>query len=324
MPNFAEEFTNKGYIIVRNFFSKNECKYLYKLIYQNLKNCAKELEVTLSNYLHCTGRWAQPSNVFPIGMRALDKIIANALNNYLEQECILTKQNLMFKNQNTFERVPFHQDISYSPKDPYDLTFWLALTDIDANNGALQFIENSHKLTIKPAVDFWAPEYEDIYFKKYKYKPKLKTISLQAGDCVIFDSKLWHGSNYCYSRQTRLAYATRWKLPNREKPEIPEIIPNKYGMWKAEEEYLKILKANLYNFPKHTDINNYSKNEIIDIWINNLRKKENTSYKKFAGRVIQSLLNLKTLNQAAKLHNAGDLVGHVYKDLWQYLIKFLQ
>lgn len=83
-----------------------------------------------------------------------------------------------------------------------------------------------------------------------------------------------------------------------------------------------ILKKYLLYFNKQYDIEEKNKEELIKIWLfyleNNSDNLEiNTT------QASKDLSKLLILNKASILHNAGDISGKIYKNLWFSLLKFL-
>ena len=104
----------------------------------------------------------------------------------------------------------------------------MSLNDISDNAGAVQCIEGSHRLPIKPAIDFWYPYFTD---KVANQNTDRHYFYCSAGDAFIFDSKLWHGSDENHVGTDRFAYVTRWVIEGKGFPEIPAIKPAPFGMF---------------------------------------------------------------------------------------------
>ena len=92
--------------------------------------------------------------------------------------------------------LPIHQNWSFlqNPND-ITITIWCPLVDVDKENGTIQLIEGSHKVTQNIVTPTCLPvfsDYEDTLVKNYS-----KPISLKAGECLIFDDRIihWSGDN---------------------------------------------------------------------------------------------------------------------------------
>jgi hypothetical protein len=139
---------------------------------------------------------------------------------------------------------------------------------------------------------------------------------------IVFNSKLWHGSGENLDAKDRFAYVTRWIIKDKIFPIIPKPKPLIFGMFNCGLLTEYILKKYLLYFNKQYDIEEKNKEELIKIWLfyleNNSDNLEiNTT------QASKDLSKLLILNKASILHNAGDISGKIYKNLWFSLLKFL-
>lgn len=101
-------------------------------------------------------------------------------------------------------KFTIHQNWHIAPeiKDT-TLTIWCPLVDVSPENGTLKMVEGSHKIipNIPSAKEppFYA-NFEDVLQEKY-----LEPMTLKAGDGVIFDDHLIHGSDENRSSENRIA-----------------------------------------------------------------------------------------------------------------------
>jgi hypothetical protein len=293
MQKNQKHFHKNGYLILKNGVEIGTVNNLKKSINYGLEIFAQELQTTFDSYTSCTGRWAAPSRLFE---NAILPILNNELQTILEynlgKPIALKKQNIICKNKYIAKLVPFHQDISYSYNDPYSFSFWLSLDDVIEGMGELIVLEGSHKWPIEPPVDFWSPFFKDN--KWHSYNEQVKRIYLNAGDGLIFDSRLWHGSLENIKLANRYAYVTRWFFENYKAPEIPSPIYSEFGMWNCYDQ--TILKCKKFLQTEHV-----------------------LSFKD----AICALQNLLILHCASDLHNAGDLCGNIYKEVWLKFLRYI-
>lgn len=97
-----------------------------------------------------------------------------------------------------------HQNWTLTP-DPADVTVtvWVPLDDTGAENGTLAVVPGSHKLTPDvafPRGDHYFSDYDDVIAERY-YEP----VPVRAGDAVVFDDNLIHGSGVNTSSAPRFA-----------------------------------------------------------------------------------------------------------------------
>ena len=213
-------------------------------------------------------------------------------------------------------QIPFHKDIAYSKSDPYHFSLWLSFNDVYNNSAPLQVIRRSHNNPIEPAIDFWSPMYD----KKYDYNNmESEILTVQAGDAIIFDSRICHGSDKNYSGNDRFAYVTRWKIHGKNFPTIPNIKPLPFGMFNCGDLTDKILRESikLYNLEQNYDV--LSRDEIIIKWIDFLNNNPDLQAVGLSNSK-EDLKKLLILNKACELHDAGNISGLVYKNLWYSIL----
>lgn len=98
---------------------------------------------------------------------------------------------------------PHHHPQIIDDTNDTTVTFWCPLIDANELNGTLQVVEGSHKVI--PVLQFPCypacyNDFSNIIFDKY-----MKQIPTKAGNCVIFDDTLVHGSQPNYSATPRPA-----------------------------------------------------------------------------------------------------------------------
>lgn len=308
-----------GFAVIPNLISNSKVVKCLDLIKSSINKAAAEVKVTTKDYLNCTGRWATSSPITIETSEILDTEIKSYFEQKLAARLLLKKSNVICKTAAITDPIPFHQDISYSPNDPYHFSVWLSLNDVDINSAPIQVVRNSHRNEIEPAVDFWHPYFDDAYNNNNN---NIKSITVNAGDAIIFDSKLFHGSDKNCSNKDRFAYVTRWAIKGRKFPEIPKIKTSNFGMFNCGELTNQILEKSLKLFNKDSQIIK-NKEELIMLWIDILDKRPNNIKGVNNSVAIRDLRKLDILNKAYLLHDAGNISGLVYKNLWFSLLSLL-
>lgn len=132
----------------------------------------------------------------------LKEIFTPFVNQYLVGYDILAC-NFYVKPSGT-GKLPIHQNWpTISDINDTTVTIWCPLVDVNESNGSIQIVEGSHK--ILPHIE--APR-SAAYFSNFtqalidKY---LKPVSMKAGESLIFDDALIHGSPNNNSEQPRIA-----------------------------------------------------------------------------------------------------------------------
>jgi ectoine hydroxylase-related dioxygenase (phytanoyl-CoA dioxygenase family) len=313
-----ESLEKDGFAVIPNLISNDKVVKCLDFIKSSINKAAAEVKVTTKDYLSCTGRWATSSPITVETSEILDAAIKSYFEQKLTAKLLLKKSNVICKTAAITDPVPFHQDISYSPNDPYHFSVWLSLNDVDINSAPIQVVRNSHHNKIEPAVDFWDPYFVDTY----NNSKDIKSITVNAGDAIVFDSKLFHGSDKNCSNKDRFAYVTRWSIEGRNFPKIPKIKTSNFGMFNCGELTNKKLNNSLKLFNQDSHIIK-NKEALRMLWIDILNKKDNNIREVNNSLAIKDLRKLDILNKACDLHDAGNISGLVYKNLWFSLLSSL-
>ena len=321
LDNILKEFQNNGYVVIEDIIDHKTITDLYSFIQKQIIEYSEELAVSFAKYVYCTGRWGPTSRFFTNDIfSAIDIKLKQMLEDIIHNSLMLQKQNVICKNQYITGSLALHQDISYSYNSPYNFTLWLSLDDILPNSGEIIVIPKSHKWRVAKAVDFWSPFFKDK--KIEKYSNNIKKIYLKAGSGLLFDSRLWHGSVENLTKASRYVYVSRWLIEDYQFTEIPKPQPLKFGMWNCHKQLTEML----------LDFNGAPSNEIsfenlientIDQLIKSYHSPTAEEESKKLKKVIAPLENLMILHKASMLHDAGDLCGKIYKNIWYDLLPII-
>ncbi len=314
-----EDYNANGYCILHHFFGEEEMQELQATIFEGIQQCLKELNTDESAYLSAVNRWHAPSPVTQAIDQPLMDQLSVAVAPIVGPEALCGKTNVVFKNQYANDAIPCHQDIAYNKTNPYQMSCWLAVTKVRLKDGGMYLYPQSHLWPIQRAVDFWSPDHQDRLPKILE--PFLKeaiTITLDRGDVLLFDSRLWHGSHKNISGQHRVAVVTRW---TGKAYEPPPFIPNPdvhfFGLWTCAEQTVTILSQALGTFYQE-ESNNFL--QLLAIWQKKLEKGEASQLVNNAEAALQALAHVRILHFASKQHHGGDSYGRVYKNLWSCLL----
>ncbi len=132
----------------------------------------------------------------------IEKIFAPHINNTFK-ECYIGGGTYVIKKNDAESMFNMHQDWNNVQEEEHSsYTIWCPLIDCNETNGALSVIRGSHKLfnnircTTFPSINIPFSE---------KLAPYLETISVKAGEAIVFTHNLVHGSRVNQSNQPRLA-----------------------------------------------------------------------------------------------------------------------
>ncbi len=230
------DYRRDGYIIIKNFCSKNEIDKLYGTAVKDdaMRKNALDLNDQDGKKTKLS-LWFTPGNdVF--GYLTRSKKIINGVAELLDSQSPVCHfhSKLMQKEPKVGGAWEWHQDYGYWYKNQFMfpdqlISVMVALTDANKENGCLQVIRGSHKLG-RVNHGFAG---EQVGADMVMVNNALKTMDLvycelNAGDALFFHSNLLHRSEAnlsdyprwsiisCYSAQSNLAYnetSESWKIP---------------------------------------------------------------------------------------------------------------
>ncbi len=146
----------------------------------------------------------------------LDRRLREILEVLLGHPPLLLTDQIFMKPPKFGSAKPYHQDNAYFCCFPVDelITAWIALDDVDEENGCLRYIDGSHKTGLLPHMPIPGEEHnkapldEDIDFSKET--PAL----VKRGGVVFHHGYTLHTSHRNESKRWRRAYATHWATGN--------------------------------------------------------------------------------------------------------------
>jgi len=312
-PGVTQQFHEEGYAVIRRVIPESFLKDLMHKIEIEIDTCAKQLECSTESYLTSVSRWVDPSPITACVVPHILKTVSQTLQNHLKKSIHLKKMNVICKNAHNTLPIPYHQDITYSPKDPYEFSTWIAINDVSHDSGTLEVIPGSHLWPLQPAVDFWSPSYQ----QDPSLKDRAIKLILKAGDVVLFDARLWHGSGNNGNLSARYALVVRWSSEGWQfNQPIPAIVPDFFGLWTSGKVTQDILAKGLKAIFNSSEPD-FTK--LLDTWIQRLRENP-LPFVDNINDTLEALHSLKTLHLAYSLHNGGDAAGTVYKNIWEKLL----
>lgn len=101
-------------------------------------------------------------------------------------------------------RMPVHQDWTVVDETKYySVTIWTALQDVNEENGAMRVLPRSHRFTNTLRAPTLPSEYSEV---QETILNAMQTVSLKAGEALIFNHALLHASFDNLSEKPRLAF----------------------------------------------------------------------------------------------------------------------
>ena len=140
--------------------------------------------------------------------------ILDPVEDLLGSDFNLWASNFFIKEPRTSESVTWHQDAYYWPLEPIEsLTVWLAIDDVDEENGAMEVIPGSHRDGIRPhnRIEGSADSVLALEAELGNMDPQSAVpICLSAGQFSIHDDQLLHGSPANPSARRRAGLTVRY------------------------------------------------------------------------------------------------------------------
>jgi len=159
----------------------------------------------------------------------ISKIFTPYVNNLFKDSRIIAANCVVKSPGKGYLYHHQHPPINFHISDCIALNLWCPLVDTNELNGAIQVLENSHKtfsnfISISSTFSFEKAEFVKIIEKSSKIIP------LKAGECIIFDQRLVHGSGTNHTNQTRFA-VQMFIIQNNDKPAFYYADSSKNNSW---------------------------------------------------------------------------------------------
>lgn len=225
-------FREDGYLILRQRVTPERCAALRAVVSEQLQAAAGSTDTTVEYEADVGYAGAPVSREAPGGRTvrrlrgawqrhpllqqwAAEPALVDMLGQLFGQPVVLNLAHhncVMTKHPDWGTATGWHRDIRYwSFADDDLITIWLALGREDAGNGGLQVLPGSHRWQVAPeqldALDFLRPDLPH----NQALMAQGVTLSLEAGDVLLFHSSLFHaaGINRSGQRKFSVAFAYR-------------------------------------------------------------------------------------------------------------------
>jgi ectoine hydroxylase-related dioxygenase (phytanoyl-CoA dioxygenase family) len=220
-PDLQERFEKYGYIIVKNFLSPEEISHLWKVYHEN--------EDVVSNRSFYISQWSDyREKKFKIN-DAVQKVLVPKAQTFLDDYTPVFAV-MGVKHPKPDSAMYLHGDWTHVDESKFrTVNVWCPLLNITANNGAVCVIKGSNRLFNYIRGAAIPDAFHHIGEKKLD--PYLTDIYLEAGDAIMWDHAIIHGSRVNVSKDTRVAAivnmrpaASSFYLYFAEPPEQPDFI----------------------------------------------------------------------------------------------------
>lgn len=294
-------------------------------IFNYLNTFANDLEMRLDDYLAVVSIWKQQSSlVLAIATWAefqLKGIASQTAN------CPVKLNKIAIINEGrlgAIHTMPAHQDIAFTPDDPFEFSILTPLTSISPSTGALQFLPGSHRSPICPPVDMFNPNFDDDICKSDHWKKNAISIPVNAGDCIVFDSRIWYRCVGNQSNQVRFLVMTHWRRTDNIE-QLPTTLPYETSFdWANKATILDVLTRGIAQLDETVDVTE-SEDLLFGYllkWREILAQNQHSHLLKLCYKdAWNAVENFFIIYQTYIFHGGDSMNGEVYAKLWS---SFLQ
>ena len=201
-----DQYNRDGYLAPFKIFSTNEMTgvraYFDDLLERGMQAGWSNYDLT-NWHKYCRGVWDLVTN-----QRILDIV-----NDLLGDTLILRHSHFFAKLPGDGKKVSWYQDASYWPLSKSRVvSAWLAIDDVDEDNGAMHVIPGSHQHAQLAFADSWPPEenvLDQVVEDALSYGDPVPLI-LKAGEISLHSDWILHGSEKNTSSRRRCGLAMRF------------------------------------------------------------------------------------------------------------------
>ncbi len=234
----VSQFNDKGYVFPLNVFTPAEAEtnriYFEHLMALSAAKGHNQYSINCWHHL-CGGIWDL----------AVEPRILDLVEDLLGPDLVCTMTHYFAKMPGDTKQVSWHQDASYWPLTPSKVvTVWLAIDDIDDDNGPMMFIPGSH---VHGQIPFdRSTEQDNNVLNQSVRDPenwggKPAAVTMRAGQVSLHTDLLLHGSEPNRSQRRRCGLTLRYHPPDvrrREPEQAPGILcrgTDPSGYWQHVE-----------------------------------------------------------------------------------------
>ena len=213
-----KQYREKGWVVVNDVFSPDEAEKIAELALKISQDELKEVKGSYQADHSADGKKAPRKIDHPYHKSEKFRQFVNnpklvaLLRELMGVDPLLCTDQIFMKPPRFGSAKPYHQDNAYFECEPSDhvITAWIALDDVDEENGCLRYIDGSHKGKILP--------HDPVPGEPHNKAPAPDLIDLKKeslaivrkGGVVFHHSKTLHTSHRNNSDRWRRGYATHW------------------------------------------------------------------------------------------------------------------
>ena len=204
-------YDEHGYIILRNVFDEDVLSPIRSLTDEIFAAAEKRVKDPFVPYL--MSHRSDQGVLYDLYERFIefrrliehDRVL-DALEAVVGENFFLYENSLITKPRGKRNGVPWHQDFISRTKEPLKTIVWMALDDVRVENGTVRIIPGSHREGFLPWYRVEGETHHDRVKPEYVDEEKAQFVEMNAGDVLIFNMLLLHGSEEVHSDLPRRAY----------------------------------------------------------------------------------------------------------------------
>jgi ectoine hydroxylase-related dioxygenase (phytanoyl-CoA dioxygenase family) len=202
----VEQYRRDGYFFPVPVFDAATAAHYRDALEQHESRAGAPLQGNLRHKTHLLFTWADEL--------VHNETILDAVEDVIGPDILCWTTNFFIKEAADPGFVSWHQDSTYWGLDPDDvITAWIAFTDATLENGCMQMIPGTHKITQLPHKDTFHPD--NLLSRGQEIAVEVDTskavpVLLRAGEMSLHHIKLVHGSEPNHSADRRIGLAIRY------------------------------------------------------------------------------------------------------------------
>ena len=249
-----ESFNTNGFLIIRNFADEKKCEAILNIAKVHLQHKIEPIETEIGygdksrDYRRDVVDYSSKLEEKTPTVRRLRQVyfrdilfkewmedieIRPILEQVLNDQVVITTahhNSIMTKMPYSSTETRWHQDRRYWHFSDNNLvSVWLALDEEHSQNGVLEFIPKSHRMSFKPEQFDEKAYFREDYSKNMSLIETKVSTTLQRGDVVLFHSLLLHRANANITNKPKIAFvytvkgASTKAIKGTRSSEYPEI-----------------------------------------------------------------------------------------------------
>lgn len=217
-PGLKKQFEDEGYIILKGAISEQEMAPLRSLTDKIVSVAEDNPDDLFCNYY--MGHRADQGALYdlfqrfpPFARLTRNQTLINAIRAVYSDNFYMYENCLVYKPKGKANAIPWHQDFISRTTEPIKVIAWMALDDVDEENGCMYAVPQSHKLGFLPYR--YVPgetAHDQLDLSKVDMdEDKIVPLKMKAGDILLFNQLVLHMSKEIHSDRPRRAYRVSYQ-----------------------------------------------------------------------------------------------------------------